>query len=199
MGYLTLPAAMRGYFAKTHELGAFLRSEGYPLAGLHSLFQVGPLLLDAWSTRAATTIGAILTALGLAALVGIWAGRRWEPGDASWDRRMAATLALSTLASPHLFGYDLMLLLVPLFIVWRLHPQGVEGRPLDGGPLLGATALLWGLALVGPALTVAQQAVSRWAFHKSVALQLEVPIVLLWIWLALRPTLPVDRRAMARA
>jgi Glycosyltransferase family 87 len=189
VGYLTLPAAMREYFPKTLEFGAFLRSEGYPVAGLHSLFQLGPLLLDAFSPRAATAIGAILTALALAVLVAIWAICRWEPGEASWDRRMAATLALSTIASPHLFGYDLMLLLVPLFIVWRLHPQGTNGRPLDGGPILGATALGWGLALVGPALTVAQQAVSRWAFQKSIALQLDVPIALLWIWLVYRSTL----------
>jgi len=208
MGYLTLPAAMRDYVTKTVDFGAYLRSAGYPVAGLHGLFQLGPLLLDAFSPRAATAIGAVLTALALAALVAIWATRRWEPGEASWDRRMAATLALSTLASPHLFGYDLMLLLVPLFIVWRLYPRGTEERPLDGGPILGVTALGWGLALVGPALTVAQQGVSRWAFQKSIALQLDVPVTGLWIWLVYRSALddpgksPAgdgDRGSIARA
>jgi len=69
-----------------------------------------------------------------------------------------------------------VLLLVPLVIVWRLYPRGTEGRPLDGGPLLATTALLWALALVGPALTVGQQSLSEWAFHRPMSIQVEVPV-----------------------
>jgi hypothetical protein len=194
IGYVTLPHAMQAYVDYLVELGAFLRSDGYPTAGLHGLWQVGHLLLDAVSVRIATAIGAILTALALSAIAVLWARSPWDPKSAPWDRRMAATLVLATLASPHLFGYDLMLLLVPFFIVWRLYPDGTFGRPLDGGPLLGTTAVLWAFALVGPALTVVQQAFFAWAFHKTAALQLGVPIALFWAWLVVRPRLDVDRR-----
>jgi hypothetical protein len=90
-------------------------------------------------------------------------------------------------------------LLVPLVIVWRLYPRGTEGRPLDGGPLLATTALLWALALVGPALTVGQQLLSEWAFHRPMAIQVEVPVTLGWVWLVLRPALLSDQRTAARA
>jgi hypothetical protein len=230
IGFLTLPNAMRDYVAKASEIGAFLRSEGYPLAGLHGIFQLGPLLLDGFSPAAATATGAVLTAAALAALVAMWARAPWNPGDTSWDRRMAATIALATLASPHLFGYDLMLLLVALIIVWRLYPDGtrrpaqsgrsperrpaqsgrslerrpaqsgrsLDRRPLDGGPILAVTALLWALALVGPALTVGQQTLSRWVFGRAVALQVEIPVMLAWVWFVLRPALATDQRS-ARA
>jgi hypothetical protein len=183
---VTLPEASRDYLLHLRELSEVPRSDGYHVAGLHGLFEVGTLLLDAVSPRAGAVLGAALTAAALLALARLWWGRAWTPATPDWDRRMAATFALATIASPHLFGYDLMLLVVPLFIVWHLFPFGTAGRPLDGGPLLAATALGWAVPLVGPALTYAQREISRWAFGRAMALQIGVVVVALWAWLTVR-------------
>jgi len=185
--WATLPGPTRDYIRRAPELDAVLRGGGYPSAGLHSLFQVSTLLFDAFSHRAATVLGVALTAAALVALVALWRREPWKASSANWDRRMAATLALAVVASPHLFGYDLMLLLLPFFIVWHLYPSGTDGRPLDGGPVLAMTALVWALALLGPALTVGQQAVTRWAFARSFALQLGVVAIVAWAWVTARP------------
>ncbi|HEX9294448.1 MAG TPA: hypothetical protein VF881_01395 [Polyangiaceae bacterium] len=144
------------------------------------------LLLDAFAPRAATFFGITLTLAALAALVALWIREPRTPGSPDWDRRMAATLALSVITSPHLFGYDLMLLLLPFVVVWHVYRDGKDGRPLDGRPLLAMTALGWALALVGPVLTVAQQAVTRSAFGRPFALQIGVIAVAVWSWLVAR-------------
>jgi hypothetical protein len=181
-----LPGPTRAYIARAPELGAVLREPGYPSAGLHGLFQLGTLLLDAWSPLAGTLVGATFTLFALAVLVALWARRPWNRATPDWDRRMAATLALSVITSPHLFGYDLMLLLIPFAIVWHLYRGGTAGRPLDGGPLLLTTALVWALALVGPALTVAEQALTRWTFGRAFALQIGVVAIAAWSWVVAR-------------
>jgi len=114
---------------------------------------------------------------------------------------MAASFALAVITSPHLFGYDLMLLLLPFVVVWHVYRDGTDGRPFDAGPLLAATALVWALALMGPALTVAQQTLTRWAFGRSFALQLGVVAVAGWAWLIAppRPLRALLRRGSSRS
>jgi hypothetical protein len=181
VSYATLPAATRGYLEHAANFAGFLREDGYPTAGLYGLFQAGTLLFDGFSPAAGSLAGALLTTLGLGALVAMWTRAAWRPGRLEWDRRMAATLALAVLTSPHLFGYDLMLLLLPFFVVWHTYPFATDGRPLDGGSVLVASALVWALGLLGSALTVAQQTLTRWAFGRSFALQIGVVAILGWI------------------
>jgi hypothetical protein len=181
VSYATLPGATRDYLEQAPRFGSFLRASGYPTAGLHGLFQVGTLAFDALSPMAGTAVGAALTAAAVAALVALGGREPWCPGRPEWDRRMAAILALSVIASPHLFGYDLMLLLLPFFIVWHLQEGGSRDRPLDGGPLLVASALCWALALLGPVLTVVQQAVTARLFGRPFALQIGVAAIVAWI------------------
>jgi hypothetical protein len=76
-----------------------------------------------------------------------------------------------------------MLLLLPFFIVWHLYSDGTGGRPLDGGPLLAVSAIVWAFGLLGPALTVGQQTLTRWAFGRPFALQVGVVAILGWAWL----------------
>jgi len=201
ISYGTLPAATRDYIARAPHLGTLLREPGYPTAGLHGLFQVSTLLLDAFSPRAATVLGVTLTLVAIGALVALWVRRPWAPGSPDWDRRMAASFALAVITSPHLFGYDLMLLLLPFVVVWHVYRDGTDGRPFDAGPLLAATALVWALALMGPALTVAQQTLTRWAFGRSFALQLGVVAVAGWAWLIAppRPLRALLRRGSSRS
>jgi hypothetical protein len=178
LGFLTVPEAMRGYIQSGGALVALVRSQGYNTAGLHGSFEFATLLLDGLSPRLASAFG-VLVALGFSALIArIWWRKPWQPGTRAWDLAMAATFALGVILSPHLFVYDLMLLLLPLFILFRHFPrQG--GLPLSGGKLLGLVALNWGLSLLGPVLTVAQQEATRHLFGVACAIQLGVVTILL--------------------
>jgi hypothetical protein len=173
---------------------------GYPLAGLHGLLQVGHLLLDGLSVRMGTAFGAILTPLALSAIVLLWARSSWEPKSQSRDRRMAAMLVLATLASPHLFGYDLMLFLSPFFVVWRLYPQGHVRTPVRRRPAPRHDCAPLGVLARRPrAQPQRSKPFSTWAFHKTAALQVGVPLALFWAWLVVRPTLDEASESRTRA
>jgi hypothetical protein len=89
---------------------------------------------------------------------------------------MAATLTAGVIASPHLFIYDLALLLLPLFVLIARSDR--KGPPLGGAPQLPLAALIWALALVGPALALLQQLASRKLLGFPVALQPGVVAIL---------------------
>jgi hypothetical protein len=179
LGFATLPDAMLAYVKHGQSLVSLVRDPGYNTAGLHGSFEVATLLLDGASPRLALVAGVCLTLLLLFVIGAAWSRAEWRPGTRAFDLRMAATFALAVIASPHLYNYDLMLLMLPLFVsAARL--SGARGLPLDGGPLLCATALVWALGLVGPALTVAQQALSTRLLGFSAALQLGFLAVVLW-------------------
>jgi arabinofuranan 3-O-arabinosyltransferase len=170
LGLVTLPQAMRAYVERSSDLVALVRGKGYNTAGLHGSFEFATLLFDGISAPFASAAG-VGVALGLLVLIAsLWWRAPWQPGTAQWDVRMAATFALGLVASPHLFLYDLAILLLPLFIL-RAHHRERGGLPLGGHPLLPLVALIWGLGLVGPTLTVLQQAASSWLFGVSIAVQ----------------------------
>ena len=50
----------------------------------------------------------------------------------------------------------MMLLLLPLAILWGHYPEGTMKRPLDGGPLLFWSAMLYIFSFAGAYLTLAQ-------------------------------------------
>jgi hypothetical protein len=192
LSYCTLPEATREYVRRLPTFSDFFRSEGYPTAGLHGLYQQGPLLLDGISPHLGTALGLLLTSLGLVALFAMWRNVSWAPGTASWDLAMAASIALSVLVSPHLFGYDRTLFIVPFAIVSGVHARGTAGRPLDGGPILGLPALVWVLGMLGPALTVAQQWITKAATGRSAAIQPDVIATLTWIAVVYRKSRAIE-------
>jgi arabinofuranan 3-O-arabinosyltransferase len=170
LGFATFPQSMHAYLAQREELVALVRGQGYNTSGLHGSFEFATLLFDGISPPFASAVG-IVIALGLLTLiVSLWWRTPWLPATAPWDVRMAATLALGLIASPHLFLYDLAILLLPLFIL-RAHYPERDGLPLGGHPLLPLVAVIWALGLLGPALAVFQQAASTWLFGVSMALQ----------------------------
>ncbi len=149
LGFATLPDAMFAYAKHGQSLVSLVRDRGYNTAGLHGSFEFATLLFDGASPKLAVVAGVCLTLLLLFVLGAAWARTPFRPGTRAFDVRMAATFALAVIASPHLYNYDLMLLMLPLFIsVARL--SGARGLPLDGGPLLCTTALVWALGLLGP-------------------------------------------------
>jgi hypothetical protein len=143
----------------------------------------------------ASVFGVVVALAMLAFIARSWWRKPWQPGARAWDLRMAATFAIGVVASPHLFVYDLMLLLLPLFILFRYFPTR-DRVPLAGGILLGLTALTWALGLVGPALTVVQQEVTQRLFGVSIALQLGVLAV---CWISAEIAREAERDAAPRA
>ncbi|HZO08167.1 MAG TPA: glycosyltransferase family 87 protein, partial [Myxococcota bacterium] len=156
LGFRLSPEATQRYLRLGPELVALLRSDAYPGWGIHSALGFASLLLDGFSPRLADALATALCAAALAALGLAWWRIEWRPGSRAWDLAMAGSLALGLLLSPHLYFYDLMLLLLPLALVWQHHPELRDGRPLDGGALLAWTAVLWALGFLGTPLSLAQ-------------------------------------------
>jgi hypothetical protein len=177
VGYALAPEAARAYLALAPELGAMLRFPGYDTFGIQSFFGLAALLLDALSTRAADVLFASLTLGALAWLAWRWRRAPWRPGDSDWDLLLAATLAIGWLASPQLYLYDLMLLLLPFAIVWAHSPQGA---PLGGGPVLAWSAVVWLLAFLGTPLTRAQLYLTSALGVGPLALQLATVAIVAW-------------------
>lgn len=169
LGYLTLPAAMREYSRRGSEILALVRSDGYATAGLHGSLEVATLLFDGMSPSFAIGSGVALAVALLAWIFTLWLRADWSPATASWDLRMAATLTAGVIASPHLFIYDLALLLLPLFVLVARSDRG--GPLLGGAPRLPLVALVWALGLVGPALALLQQLATRKLLGFPAALQ----------------------------
>jgi hypothetical protein len=176
VGFLTLPGAMHEYSRRGTELLALVRSDGYATAGLHGSFEVATLLADGISPSFAVALGVALTVALLAWIGVLWFRADWRPATPGWDLRMAATLTAGVIASPHLFIYDLALLLLPLFVLIARSDR--KGPPLGGAPQLPLAALIWALALVGPALALLQQLASRKLLGFPVALQPGVVAIL---------------------
>lgn len=169
LGFLTLPDAMQEYSRRGSELLALVRSDGYATAGLHGSFEVATLLFDGISPSMAMSFGVTLAVASFAWIFMLWLRADWSPATPGWDLRMAATLTAGVIASPHLFIYDLAILLLPLFVLVARSER--HGAPLGGAPWLPLVAIVWALGLLGPALALSQQLASRALLGFPVALQ----------------------------
>jgi hypothetical protein len=190
LGAWLAPEATRAYAELGPQLLEFLRGEGYDTWGIHSLFGWTTLLLGEISPRLADA-GWVALSLGVAgAVVALWRRIGWTPGSPAWDLGFAAALAWGLLLSPHLFTYDLMLLLLPFGIAWSAMArsasvEGAPGRgrpglPLDGGALLAASGVVWLAAFLSGYLTLAQLSATRAVGLPPMALQLSTLAVLAW-------------------
>jgi hypothetical protein len=188
------PDALTEYATLAPELPELLRSEHYPRWGIHSAFGFSVLLFDAISPHIADA-SALLLSLGLVALLGYhWHPVSWTPGSRRWDLAMAATLALGLIISPHLFLYDLALLLLPFAILWHHHPGSSDGRLLDGGPLLAWTAVLWLVSFLQGPVSIGALRLAEWAHMPAMALQLSTLVIVAWALALLRAAREGDTR-----
>jgi hypothetical protein len=179
--FVLAPAATVAWLRASPALLAFIRDPGYPRHGLASLYGASSLLFDGISRPIASAVGASLTLLALAALWPLWRRVPWAPRAPSFRLALAATLAVGVLVSPHLYFYDLMLLLLPAALLFSaLGPAATrEGE----GPLVAATAWVYFLGLPSPYFALGELAVSRALTGHPVALQLETVAVAAWAWL----------------
>jgi len=186
-GFAISPEAMREYVRLAPRLMEFMRLHDLnPTWGDHSFYAFSTLLLDGFSRRGADLLAFLLIAGGVGRVALLWAHTCWRPGTRTWDLTLAATLALGLLISPHLFLYDLMLLLLPLAILWSCYPQGTGDRLLDGGHLLFWTAALYIITFAGSYLSLAQMQLSAALGLPRMAVQLSVPVIIGWVWVIVR-------------
>jgi hypothetical protein len=128
----------------------------HPVWGIHSMFGFLSLLLDNMCKICANYLYIATAVLGAFCIMKLWYRKPWNPGSRQWDFAIAISLVLGLLVSPQLFTYDLMLLLLPLAILWGHYPEGTMKRPLDGGPLLFWSAMLYVFSFLGAYLSLAQ-------------------------------------------
>ncbi|MEY4510570.1 MAG: hypothetical protein RLZZ450_2692 [Pseudomonadota bacterium] len=179
IGLLGAPHAMRDYLFVAPQLFSFIGGSGYPVWGLESLYGFGLLLVGELDAHLGMWLGYALTAAGALVLVLCWRGAEWSPRSRAWELRMAGTLALSLVISPHLYHYDAMLLLLPLALL--LANVRSEGAGLlDRGPLLARTGMLWVATIVGPHLSHVARSTMHRADLQAVVPQLATCAIVWW-------------------
>ncbi len=184
-GTLLFPEATSAYRAFAPQLPNLLRQS--PKAwGIHSFFGASFLALDSWWPFGATGVTAILTVAALFGLGYVWVRLGWRPGTRAWDLAMAGTFAMALLVSPHLFTYDLTLLLLPLAIVWAHTRRAGGARDLDGGRVLAATAALYVLLVASSYLAQGQQLLTAYLGLPVTALQVSTVALAAWSVMLLR-------------
>ncbi len=193
-GLLVTPEAMGEYARISPKLFDYLRgttntfglTTNYPTWGLHSFFGFSVLLLDGFSRRAADALALTLSAGAALAVALTWRRVRWQAGERQWDLMLAATVALGLLISPHLFLYDLMLLLLPLFIVCSRLGRGTCWFRLDEGPVLAATVVLYFVAFAGSYVSGGQLDATQALGLPKIAVQFSVIVMVAWVWTVYR-------------
>lgn len=182
IGFAISPPVMKKYVNLiTTLLELQRRHDLSPIWGYNNFYGFASLLLGDFWRRGADILGSLLVVGGIITIMLLWWRTEWKPRTRAWDMKLAATFALGLLISPHLYLYDLMLLLLPIAIVWSYYPSGTQGRALDGGPLLVWTALLYAVCFFGSYLSLAELRISSLIGLPSMALQLSVPILIGWV------------------
>lgn len=167
-------------------LAEILRLEDYPSWGIHSWYGVSTQLIHPFSVSFADGFAVAASLLTLVALGSMWWGKQWLPGSETWRARMAITLAGGLLASFQLFTYDLTLLMIPFLLVASLQRQNSSERFLDGGPILGWSALVYLACFFSSYLTLAQQRALSWLGLPELGLQLTPFVLIGWCWTVYR-------------
>ena len=167
--YLILPDATSRWLLHAPALFAYLRQGGYPTWGQFGALGSAALLFDALSPSLATGVGVMFT-LGL--VVALWRLAASPPSAAG---PLAAALALALCLSPHLYVYDLGLLMVPFAL---LYSAGLHQRD----DVRGALALVYVFCFAGTFLSMVEVDWTREAFGHGTALQLGVLAILLAAW-----------------
>jgi len=106
----------RQFFQLCTGMGDYVQTGGYDLHKAHCWWGACQLLLDGapvWLIKACAAAGSLLT-IGLLAKA---LRGRIESGTGEFARQFAALTVATLLLSPHLFTYDLTLLLLPIFLL----------------------------------------------------------------------------------
>jgi hypothetical protein len=169
------PDAARSYVALGRAFPTMLNDPGFPTWNMHSVYSFWHLALPAWPGAAR-----VLALAGSAAVLVV--ARRLQPPYApeTLGRWFAAALWATALASPHLFLYDLSILVLAWVLAWP--------SCRDEALWIGGLALVWLTLVFSGPLTRAQLA------SMGAAVQLSVPVLAVVGARLLRDAVSPDRR-----
>ena len=186
ISFQLFPGETSAWFGFSSEIVDLLRGDGYPRWGLHSLWGFFVLLLDPIAGQL-VNVATSLTSLSLLGLLGfIWWREPWQPQSRSWNHCMAASVAVALMMGMHLFLYDLALLLVPFLLIAPYHRCANPNTYLDGGSLLGWTALVWITTFSSSYFVKLQMILLKCVGLPAVGLQVSILAVLGWSWTVYR-------------
>lgn len=104
------------YVAFSTGAADYLHTSGYDLTKSHCLYGFFTLLASGEATVFVKGL-ALASFLGVGALLYIVLRRGVRPGTPGWAVQFSALVLASVLVSPHLFTYDLTILLLPIFLL----------------------------------------------------------------------------------
>jgi alpha-1,2-mannosyltransferase len=158
ISWVMSPAGARSYVAFSRSFPTMLMDPGFPTWNMHSLHSFFVLLLP--DLHAAAQALAVLASLGALAATRARQPRYGPDGLARW---FAAALWGTTLASPHVFLYDLSPLALAGVLLW---PEREEEDLWIGG-----AAVLWVAVLFSGPLT------RVWVATMGAGVQVSVPVI----------------------
>ena len=139
----------RQYVVFSLGAGDYLRTAGYQLAESHCLYGFFALLVGDQDLSLARVLAAV-SAAALVLLLSSMLRGTLQTGTRRFAAQFAALVIATVLLSPHLFTYDLTILVLAMYLTWLLliHEQQL------GGKLRQALVALSLLAYVSPQLSV---------------------------------------------
>ncbi len=176
IGFIFMPNEMVAYMDLSPKLLDFLRSPAYPTQGIDSFFGFSVFLFENISPQLTDISTYILTAITIILLVKLWWKSPWLEDTPKWDLSMAVTFCWGLLISPHLFYYDLMLLLLPGAIMIQYIPRLYA----QDDKILLWTTMLWAISYLGSQISDAQANLLSYLELPEIALQLSTPIIFYW-------------------
>ncbi|WP_419902198.1 glycosyltransferase family 87 protein [Kiloniella sp.] len=176
LGFLLVPEAMITYWDISPNFIDLLRLPNYPTWGIHSFFGLAVLLFDGLNPAITMVVTITLSAITLIFLLNLWRKNNWLEDKRLWDLSMAVTLCWGLLLSPHLFYYDLMLLLLPAAIMSQ-HLKWLYARD---NKILMWTTIVWVICYLGSYISLAQINIFSTFDLPKICLQLSTPILFYW-------------------
>jgi len=135
------PSVIADYIHFGSHLGQLMDHNGFDIHKQHSWYGFFYLIGSPWLGLAWVQICAAVASLAtLAMLVYIWRGP-WENGSARFDLQLAGLIIAMAATSPHMFHYDMLVLVLPAILSLQ------AGRV--GGVLAETRSTLRGLVAIG--------------------------------------------------
>lgn len=167
--------------------GQYMRTSGYDLYKSHSVWGFAALLFGSDGGITAKAFGLALAGLVVWQLSKVLRGRL-APGSDRFAVQFAALVVATVLLAPHLFTYDLTILLLPMAMVVGHYTNPKRERGMTAGSsslALRVSVWLTALLYVAPAISTGVAA--------ATGLQLTVPLMMLYV-AALSSTVQQSRR-----
>jgi len=107
---------LRDYFDVILGMGDYVQTGGYQLVDSHSLWGAAQLTFGWLSKRAVKLIAGALSVIVIVLLCRVMRGKI-ETNSPGFARQYSAMILATVMLSPHFYGYDLTLLLLPMILI----------------------------------------------------------------------------------